>query len=186
MDPQAQEPFDDIEPKYRTFWRRFWASFIDGFVFWPLGLIDDSVYSHDVSPTLRVGWFFFYSLLPYAYRVGMHSHFGQTLGKMATRVKVLDLSETKLRFQQALLRDSVPILIEVVGCILGLSVVLQGWSPTNAFSNPFTWSAAKKLHMLAWVVWLFAEVLILLTNDKRRAVHDLIAGSVVVRTRVPV
>jgi hypothetical protein len=32
--------------------------------------------------------------------------------------------------------------------------------------------------------WFFAEVLTMLTNRKRRALHDFIAGTVVVRTNI--
>jgi hypothetical protein len=31
-------------------------------------------------------------------------------------------------------------------------------------------------------LWFFAEVLTMLTNEKRRALHDFIAGTVVIRT----
>ena len=34
------------------------------------------------------------------------------------------------------------------------------------------------------VLWFVAEVLTMLTNEKRRAVHDFIAGTVVVRTNI--
>jgi len=33
-------------------------------------------------------------------------------------------------------------------------------------------------------LWFFAEVLTMLTNPKRRALHDFIAGTVVVRTNI--
>lgn len=45
-------------------------------------------------------------------------------------------------------------------------------------------STAFWLLALIPLVWFVAEVLTMLTNERRRALHDFIAGTVVIRTNV--
>jgi hypothetical protein len=59
-----------------------------------------------------------------------------------------------------------------------LSMIQQGelreQSPIGRFND---WA----LYLM--VAWTFSEVLVMLTNKRRRALHDFIAGTLVVRTR---
>ena len=92
-------------------------------------------------------------------------------------VKVLDLTESrKLSLIQSIYRDGFYLLVAIVG-LLYYSFLLAGSDDPDAalssyylFSNdPFFW-------------WSLIELVSMLTNSKRRGVHDLIARSVVVRT----
>jgi uncharacterized RDD family membrane protein YckC len=55
----------------------------------------------------------------------------------------------------------------------------------NAYSpeNLAIMSPAETLLMNASMLWLGLELITMLLNDKRRAIHDLIAGTAVVRIR---
>jgi uncharacterized RDD family membrane protein YckC len=124
-------------------------------------------------------WFIANSFLFYGYSIGMHAKFGQTLGKMVARVKVRDVSETRLSIQQALLRDAVPVVLSLVFVVLGLPRVLSGGTPMEAVPK---WDMATSLLGYTSLGWYVVELLTMLTNHRRRAPHDLIASSVVVRT----
>ena len=166
-----------IDPKYRTFWPRFWAGALDGLLFFPVSLLDKWMYTSLASPGVRATWFVVHSFLFTGYSVILHGRFGQTLGKMAFHVKVLDVSETKLSFRQAILRDLVLIVLNLISVVAGLPRVIRGESPLSA----------RHLDLLTWIGfwaslgWFVAELVTMLTNSKRRALHDLIARSVVVR-----
>jgi uncharacterized RDD family membrane protein YckC len=170
-----------IEHKYNTFWPRVGAGIVDGLVFLPISLFDKWIWS--ISQTIPIIflfiWFIISSFAYLTYSVLMHGYFGQTLGKMAAKVKVLDISENKLTMRQAVLRDIVPIISVVITIFFVIPVVLQR-------VNPFV--------QLTWTMfilgslnfgWYFAEVITMLVNKKRRAVHDFIASSIVVRYDVP-
>lgn len=166
--------------KYRTFWPRFWALFIDGFVVGiPILMIFIGLFSADLLESKIASYVDqaaqFAGL---AYYIIMHARYGQTLGKMATKVKVIDKSEDKdISLKQALLRDIVPVIAAVAGLVYFLS------AGTALKPEELTGTAAVIVNAaaIAALIWGIAEIVTMLFNKKRRAVHDLIAGTVVVR-----
>ena len=182
---QDQDPLVDYKPslaplrRYDTFWPRLGAGVVDGMILSPLRWLDSWIFGSVTQPVLLVLWFIFFSFIHIIYSVTLHGLYGQTLGKMFTSVRVLDISETRLTFGQAFLRDSVPVVFIAVGVAIGFQTALSGENPSAG--NGFT--VAEIMISLTAVVWLVAELVTMLFNDKRRAVHDFIARSVVVRTR---
>jgi uncharacterized RDD family membrane protein YckC len=168
----------NVRRKYQTFWPRFWAGWIDALVFLPLYFVDSSVQGTTAAPIVLALWFVLYTFSTDVYTVAMHARYGQTLGKMLMGVKVLDLSETRLSLRQALLRDVVPIAFSLIAVMSGVPRVLAGLDPYWDASN-FTW--IDKIWMFGSLLWFVAELVTMLTNAKRRAVHDFIARSVVAR-----
>jgi uncharacterized RDD family membrane protein YckC len=111
----------------------------------------------------------------------MHGKYGQTLGKMACKVKVVDVSEQKgISMKQAFLRDIILIVFGTLGMIFMIPDVLSGTYPYVPESIDlstmfwfFIWGYAES-------AWFFAEFITMLFSSKRRAVHDFIAGTVVI------
>jgi uncharacterized RDD family membrane protein YckC len=168
----------DVLRKYQTFWPRFWAGWIDGLVFAPLYFVDQWLHDMTTAPFALALWFILYIFSTDAYSVLMHARYGQTLGKMIMGVKVLDLSESRLSLRQAALRDIVLIVFSVVTVASGLPRVLAGLDP---YPEPSEFSALDQFWLYGPFIWFAAELVTMLTNSKRRAVHDYIAGTVVVR-----
>jgi len=129
------------------------------------------------QPILQVSWYVIASLAFPAYSIFFHGRFGQTLGKMATRVKVLGATGAKLTFKQAFLRDSPYLVLVVLDLVITLPYIASGIS-----LGVQSQSALQMILNNASLLWFWAEVLTMLTNNRRRAVHDFIAGSVVVRS----
>src|SRR5215813_6504805 len=114
----------------------------------PIIYIDRRVYSNVHWNGVLVIWFVFASSLPYLYNVLMHGKYGQTVGKMATKVRVVDVSLAKLSMRQAFLRDSVYIALTTVTVIIGIPWIIGGGSP---YQNPSTVSARILVYAsLAW------------------------------------
>jgi uncharacterized RDD family membrane protein YckC len=185
-DTLAAEPLDPWDFRYRTGWRRFWATFIDGFVLQPLMWLNDWIWSAFHTPLLLVPWFVLYSISFVAYSVLLHWRWGQTLGKRVTRVRVHSLSGGPLSLRQAAMRDILP-LISLVVVLLDLPDVAHG-------KNPYQEAAAAGLAglstfqlVMVWSMpaWWILEVVTMLSNSKRRALHDFIAGTVVMRVTPP-
>ncbi len=160
-----------VEQRYQTFWPRFWAAFIDALVLFPTGYFSTWIYSIGLPSTLNLSYFAFDTLLGFAYSVGMHGRFGQTLGKMAMKVVVLDRSLGALSWKQAFVRDLAPILIAIAYVVDVSGLVLDGVNPDELYEKGYRMSPLLSL----------AFFLTMLTNDKRRALHDFIAKSVVVK-----
>lgn len=114
----------------------------------------------------------------------MHTKCGQTYGKMVCKIRVVDCrTEGAVTFRQTLVREGIPIAAswvligyEIHGLSTGKlsSAVLSG----NEIGRDHTF----RLLSMVPLFWFIAEVGTMLTNDKRRALHDYIAGTVVVRT----
>src|SRR5688500_17287016 len=92
--------------KYQTIGSRCVALIIDSIVLiplWGLGsLINSSVGSTSLS-TFVISTLA--SLTAVFYNILMHALFGQTLGKMLVKVKVLDISEVPINLGQAAIRS---------------------------------------------------------------------------------
>ena len=105
------------------------------------------------------------SLSPYIYSIAFHAIFGKTIGKMFSGIKVVkNTDETKISVTQAFLRDCIPFILVVIYAIPALSsfyIIILLTSIIN-------------------ILWPVLEIVTTLTNKKRRALHDFIAGTVVI------
>lgn len=170
-----------IESKYQTFWRRSGAGLIDGLIFLPLGLIDPWKLSIHIPIFILITWYIIHETAWYFYSVLMHGRYGQTLGKMAFNVKVVDKTEAKpITYRQAFYRDGILIVTGLIFALMILPEVAKG-------KNPYDLKETKQwLSILIWsstsTLWFAAELITMLTNKKRRAIHDFIAGSIVIKT----
>ncbi len=115
------------------------------------------------------------------YSIWMHGKLGQTLGKMACKVIVLDVSEGPLSMKQAVLRDILSVVLLPIGLIIDLPRIAHG----------IDIYAATNLTTVDWIItystfgWFVIEVVTMVTNNKRRALHDFIASSIVIRRPIP-
>ena len=114
----------------------------------------------------------------------MHGKYGQTIGKMVTKVKIIDAkTHNPISFRHAIVRDSIPILIIIISEVYLAYHLATGTISIDDLINGESGTGA------GWFLWIFAgwylaEIITMLTNDKRRALHDFIAGTVVVRTNI--
>ena len=107
----------------------------------------------------------------------MHGKLGQTLGKMSCKVIVLDVTEQPLTIRQAVLRDILGVVLLPIGLAIDIPRIVHGidiYAPANV--TTIDW-----IIMYSTFGWFVIEVGTMLTNNKRRALHDFIAGSVVIR-----
>jgi uncharacterized RDD family membrane protein YckC len=163
--------------KYRTFLPRFVALLIDSFIMLPLGILDDWFRQAEFPPLFFYIWIPLSSLVFPVYTIMMHAAFGQTLGKMALNVKVLDATEEPIKYNQAIRREIPQLLFNFGTIYLGIVFLgenLESEAVKTAYGTLASVAAA----------WGLADVLTFLLSDKRRALHDLIAGTVVVKTNV--
>lgn len=178
---EAVKSSSAVETRFRTFWRRVWAGTIDATVFAPLFLINTWVWTtfkeHSI---LLMFWFILSSIAIHIYDIVLHGIFGQTLGKMAVNVKVTSVTGDRLTMSQAFRRDMVPLLFFALSLASDAPKILNGIYPQNPAFVKFNFIFF--LTVFSGMGWFFAEVITMLTNKRRRAIHDYIAGSVVIKT----
>ena len=161
--------------RYRTFWPRFWAGFIDGLIFLPIVYLLDKVVASESSDWINFSSDVLYGIVSFAYSIVLHWRYGKTIGKMVTHVTVLrNDTETSINLRQSFLRDSPWIALTIVGWAIAAIAIGTGISSglTVVLGKLFQWCS---------FAWFLVEIVTMLTNDKRRAVHDYIADTVVVR-----
>lgn len=171
---QRRRLFNEFK-KYRLFWRRFFSLIIDFFILLSFVKLETYIRASNIGATWELVLGLFTSLLIVGYSVLMHGRYGQTLGKMVTRIKVIDISEEKkITYKQASLRDILPILLLPITIFKYYQVTLE---TTLLRSRPIGFL------LLAALLWLILEIITMFFDKKRRSVQDLIAGSVVVKTK---
>src|SRR6266566_5083154 len=170
--------------RYSTFGPRFWTGLVDACVLWPIGFITSVLLSLDVPSGLAASLIIVESLAWQVYTVVMHARYGQTIGKMVTKVRVVNFpTEGRISWRQAWLREGIPMLLSLGFVGYEVFAVLTGRIAPRGIANGEA-LASKPFWPLTALpgLWFVAEVLTMLTNEKRRALHDFIAGTVVVRT----
>jgi len=146
-------------------------------VFVPLLWLNQRILEAALPPALLIPWFVSFSFGFSIYSVCMHAARGQTLGKWLMDVRVIRCDESPLGLRHALVRDSVPIVLTAVWAVGNVPRVLTGEAPQGYASLGGVGSLVSVFDQ----AWLYLEIITMFFNAKRRALHDLMANSVVVR-----
>ncbi|HEY8559327.1 MAG TPA: RDD family protein [Pyrinomonadaceae bacterium] len=160
--------------KYQTFFSRIVAYLVDSFILLPLAILDDWFRQAEFPRLFFYFWLPLSALVAPVYRIAMHAAGGQTLGKMALGVKVLSADEKLLTLKQAVVRESPQLLINFGLVYLGIAFF--GADPEAENVKAATAPIAALV-----MLWSLVDVLCFLFDIKRRALHDFIAGTVVVK-----
>jgi uncharacterized RDD family membrane protein YckC len=177
---------DSSKIKYGGFWKRFGANFIDAMIcivaILPIMLL------------IKYNGLFVYILMflglivsPF-YSVYFNTKNGATPGKQFMGLKILTVNLDKITIKEAFLRSSVDILLsflQFIGILLAISYVSQvisngGSSMTLLHKVQEVNSPIYQFSKSFENLWFWSEVIVLLFNKKRRALHDFIAKTVVV------
>jgi uncharacterized RDD family membrane protein YckC len=185
LDKRARETHDDATPQarslYKTFWRRFIAGTLDGLIFLPVGYLSIYIWDHSrgIPLFLLALWQIVFTFLYALYSILMTGRCGQTLGKMLARVRVFDVSGNSVSMSQAFRRDSVILFLDVLNLAICLPVMLSagGFADRPSPHLGISYSVLR----IGGLLWFIAEMVTMFANKRRRAVHDLIAGSVVMK-----
>jgi uncharacterized RDD family membrane protein YckC len=177
-----------LGPTYAGFWPRAWAHLIDLLLWAPFIALLFTVYNRS-STTVWILSGFAFGMIGLAYPIYFHARWGQTVGKMVAKIKVTRLDGGPITLRHALLRNAVDVMLWVLYASSTI-YVLAVWPEPEWVSI----SRADQRRLLVernplfgtydivQQIWMWSELLVLLFNTKRRALHDFIAGTVVVKT----
>ncbi len=162
----------DAHLRYTTFWKRFFASIIDG-IFLTVAVLICQVFMNESTQEVV------FTFIPFVYSILMHGHSGQTIGKQFTGIQVVNFKDEKaINYLQAFKRDAIPLLALII------MYVLSSYLPANeAEINPESLLYISiSILGASHAIWYVLEFITMLLNKKRRAIHDFIASTVVIRT----
>lgn len=157
---------ETVNIKYQTFFRRLGATLIDAVIFLPVLFLSNELFGP--NPEKSISWQIIQNGLYYAYSIIGHTLYGQTIGKRLTSIIVVqNEDESKLlSFYQSFMRDSIGVAI----FLLQIFILVFNYGDTEI---------GEQIISLSTLVWIIAEMVTMLFNNKRRSIHDYIAKSVV-------
>ena len=86
--------------RYSTFAPRFWSGSVDSCVLWPLSFIASGLLLLNMPAILASVLICIQSVAWLLYTVVLHARYGQTVGKMVTKVRVVDFrTEAKISWR---------------------------------------------------------------------------------------
>lgn len=163
--------------KYQILNYRFYAIFIDALILLvPDFFIDYFILTPNTSLTIIFSSILIFYFGTNFYSIYLHTLYGQTLGKMMVKIKVFDISENDINLKQAILRESPYILISLISLSLDAYQLLN-FGITENFRDTFF----DNVILIIFLIWLVSELIVALSNNKRRSIHDYVAGTIVVR-----
>lgn len=171
-----------MEARYDTFGARFGAGIVDWLIFLPLGILfacvlpflnDYKLFSFIANSLFDLSFL--------AYIVLTTGRTGQTFGKQAMGIRIVTFpEEQQISYKQAFIRELPYAIVQALGVFVSfIALFAPGTLPS------FLLWTIETLANNGALLWFIIELASMFSNDMRRAAHDLIAKTVVVRINAP-
>lgn len=172
---------------YAGFWRRCGAFWIDFIVLLPLMGI--TLYGIDNSRLFQVYWLVPGALIGLWFSVYLVIRYGGTPGKLALRTKIVMDDGTPVTVKAAMIRH---VVLFVLSFVTSAALAYACFFVTDEEYAALTLVQKSELltklapdwYGLANIlmnIWIWSEFLTVLFNKRRKAIHDYLAGTVVIR-----
>lgn len=174
---------------YAGFWIRLGSILLDFIIILPVTLL--ILYANSLSLNT-----FYFTIIP-----GLLFHFwysfylvkrnGGTPGKLIAGIKILKINGEDVDWKEAILRQIVSFCITLFATIITIIAISKA---DGAYFERLPWIQKQQYLMgltpvlflvYRWVsnIWVYGELFVLLFNKRKRALHDFIAGTVIVRIK---
>jgi uncharacterized RDD family membrane protein YckC len=175
------------EFEYAGFWQRLGAFFLDGIFFLPL--IGITLWLSERSRFFNLYYFLPGQIINIWFHIYLVKRFGGTPGKLLLGIRIMRMDSSPMDYWTAFLRYSVSFVISIL-IPIALTFAAIKITDTDYFSLGFQ-ARFLRLEELAplWYkpvkyfnnIWVWSEFFVMMTNKKRRAIHDFIAGTIVIK-----
>ena len=170
------------ESIYAGFFLRAKALFTDFVIYvpiWTIILILNKVEKNYIIYTSLFAYLFFifyYVILVYKYE--------GSPGKRIAKIKIKKKNGKRIGIKEAVLREAVNFFLAgflTVGYVMTAIKMPDGGYDSQIFESlkPSWYPYANWLHN----IWIWSEIIIILLNKRKRALHDFIAGTVVIQDK---
>ncbi|MFZ5950794.1 MAG: RDD family protein [Candidatus Rifleibacteriota bacterium] len=174
--------------QYTGFWRRFASFWLDALIFLPFAAL--ALWGNEQSRLFQVYWLVPGAMIGLWFNVYLVQKFGGTPGKLLLKIKITRTNGEDVGFKEAMLRFSVTFLLSMA-LSAAMIIVVTKMSDVEYFSMDWQKRAEYMVdHAPGWYnlvnfamnIWIWSEFMVMLTNEKRRALHDFMAGTVVINS----
>ena len=173
---------------YSGFWSRLGANLLDMLISTPFILL--LTYINSLS--LHI---YFFTLIPnlvflFWYHIYMPKRYGGTPGKIIAGIKIVKLDSSFIGWKESFLRHSVFLTLSIISIAMTVISILR--ADHEIYSNlprleriGYLSSLSPGTNLISALsnIWIWSEVVVLLINKRKRAIHDYIAGTVIIKTK---
>jgi uncharacterized RDD family membrane protein YckC len=126
-------------------------------------------------------WFLFLS-----YTIAAHALWGQNIGKLIAGIKIVRADGAPIAWKEAMIRSAVDGVLGFASVLIQLTTAASLNLDTTPEHARMTVIMASAPAIFSWLestltAWTLSEIAVALLNRHRRAIHDYLAGTVVVR-----
>lgn len=158
------------------FWKRFLAVILDFLVllipavivYWSLGLLATSLHS-EIPIILQY-------LLFIIFEIFMIVRYGGTPGKLILKMRIINTQGNYPNLKQALIRNVFQMINVVISMVMGVS----SYDFTVISNSLSLWTEVASDLSIILAPIMLADYLFIAFNQRKRALHDLMAGTYVV------
>ena len=177
--------------QYAGFWKRFGSYWLDVLIMLPIMFF--AFWGNEQSRLFQIYYLIPGLLFGLWFHVYLVKRYGGTPGKIILKIKISKLDGSDVDYKEALLRYMILFILTMLTSIPMLMVTL-GMTDAEYFSYDWMQRATVmtekaptwySLTTIAMNIWIWSEFIVMLTNKKRRAIHDFIAGTVVIHKSMP-
>jgi uncharacterized RDD family membrane protein YckC len=152
---------------YVGFWKRVLAMMIDGLIILPITIIQYKNYTNIHNSISAIWIYLSYVIIMYSYYIFFLVKFGGTPGKLVTKIRIVSPNGKYISIKQAILRNLINFIFVSLNVAVNLIIYKTNTHNSTIIAN-------------LGVVIFYVDVLFVVFNKRKRAIHDLIADSYVV------
>lgn len=174
---------------YAGFWIRVGSMLLEFLIQLPVVFL--IMYLNSLSKNV-----YFYTFIPnflilLLYHIYIPKKYGGTPGKLVVGLRILKIDGNYIGWKEAFLRHSVYLLLSLVSSIWMFFNILQAddkiymnlnWLDQGKYLMSLS-PDFNKFNIWASNTWIYSEFIVLLLNKRKRAIHDFIAGTVIVKAK---
>lgn len=180
---------DQAEFVYAGFWRRLFAYFLDVLILLPLIAVVYVGQTH--SRLFQIYWLLPGLAIGLWYEVYLVVRYGGTPGKLILNMRIAMVDGSPVTPTAAFLRY---VVLLVLSALASFALIMASLRMTDEewFSLAYILRSNRMVELApGWYysvrvltnIWIWSEFVTMLFNEKRRAIHDFIAGTVVLKGR---
>ncbi|MBC7918984.1 MAG: RDD family protein [Rhodoferax sp.] len=174
---------------YAGFWRRFGAFWLDFIVYLPVIIF--SVWLMSKTQAALTIWLLPGAAIGVWFSVYLVKRYGGTPGKLIMGLRIVRVDGSTIGYKEAILRY-LPLF--ALALLMSIAYMLGSWRLSDVEYMSLAWNErqgrlaelAPSWYRPAYVleqIWIWSEFVVMMTNKKRRALHDFLAGTVVVKVK---
>ena len=189
--PISQVSYNQFEkPKYAGFFQRLGSLLIDAMILMPISFF--VMWGNEQSRLFTLYYFIPGLIIMFLYHIYLVKEYGGTPGKLLLNIKITKLDETNVGYKEAIIRQIINLILGVALQVYTILTILNMTDEEYFSYNWVTRGQAIIEYSPMWYyiilaltnIWVYSEFIVMLTNKERRAIHDFMAGTIVINKKI--